>query len=103
MLLENPALVVGVWSTTSIVISCLALFGVVLWLGFLTYHLSKQRNYLLEHQRKLNLADHDIKTLHHNQKVLQSTIKEMRRDLLLYGEIKKSRSKTLSIEGPEES
>jgi len=90
-------------SMISIILSSLASLSVTIWLWFLTHQLRKQRDQLLEHKRRLNLADKDIKTLHFNQRVLQSLVKEMRRDLLLYGEIKKSRNKTFPVEKPEES
>lgn len=51
--------------------------------------------------RKIILADRDIKTLHFNQKVLQSTIKELHKDLKVYGEIKKSKVRFIQ-ETPEE-
>ena len=51
--------------------------------------------------RKYFNLNNDIKTLHLNQKMLQSIIKEMRKDLMLYGEIKKSRSKSIAFEKTE--
>jgi septal ring factor EnvC (AmiA/AmiB activator) len=51
--------------------------------------------------RKYLNTDRDIKTLHTNQKVLQSLIKEIRKDLILYGEIKKSRTKAIAFEKTE--
>ena len=56
---------------------------------------------LVDLRRKNISTDRDIKTLHLNQKVLQSTIKELHRDLKIYGEVKKSKVRFLS-ETPEE-
>ena len=56
-----------------------------------------------EVKRKLYIANNDIRTLHTNQKMLQSLVKEIRKDLLVYGEIKKSRNKAVSTERQEES
>ena len=53
---------------------------------------------LKEAERKLYLADRDIKTLHGNQKMLQSSLKEIYKDLKIYGEIKRARIKS----GPSE-
>lgn len=74
--------------------------GVTVWLLFKNKNLTRIS---AGYKVRLNLVDHDIKTLHHNQKVLQSLVKEMRKDLLIYGEIKKSRTKAISIERQEES
>lgn len=51
--------------------------------------------------KQIILVDRDIKTLHLNQKVLQSTIKELHKELKVYGEVKKSRVRFLQ-ETPEE-
>src|SRR5487761_2211443 len=62
----------------------------------------KQDQQLRDHARKLYSADHDIKTLHVNQKVLQSSIKELRKDLKVYGEIKRSKDKYIFPEKTDE-
>jgi hypothetical protein len=74
--------------------------GSVIWLLFIN---KKLKSKLLEHQKRLNVSDKDIISLHFNQRVLQSIIKEIRKDLLIYGEIKKSRNKAISFEKQEES
>lgn len=51
--------------------------------------------------KKLYSNDRDIKTLHFNQKVLYSSIKELRKDLKTYGEVKKSRTRQLLAEKDE--
>jgi hypothetical protein len=74
--------------------------GLVTWVVILIHQLIKSVKDL---KRKLYSAEHDIKTLHLNQKVLQLLVKEIRRDLIVYGEIKKSRHKALSGERQEET
>ena len=62
----------------------------------------KQDQQLKDHARKLYSADHDIKTLHFNQRMLQSSIKELRRDLKIYGEIKRFKDKIIYAEKADE-
>ena len=50
--------------------------------------------------KRIISIDRDIKTLHFNQKMLQSTIRELHKDLKIYGEIKKSKIRFLQ-ETPE--
>ena len=75
-------------------------FSTIIWLLFRNKNLRRQ---LTEYKRRLNLVDNDIRTLHFNQKVLSSLVKEIRRDLLVYGEIKKSKNKAASFEKQEEN
>lgn len=51
---------------------------------------------LKDYHKRLNLLKRDIKTLHQNQKVLQSSIKDIYKDLKVYGEIKRARINTIS-------
>lgn len=81
-----------------LLIPVLALFShyiLVLASSILIIHLMlrdrKSSIQLKDAERKLYLADRDIKTLHRNQKMLQSSVKEIYRDLKIYGEIKRAR------------
>lgn len=78
-----------------IVLITLASFVAILYIWFTEYRLHLSRKQFRDYHRKLYLLDHDIKTLHSNQKVLQSSIKELHKDLRIYGEVKKSRIKTI--------
>jgi len=51
---------------------------------------------LKDYNKRLNLLNRDIKTLHLNQKMLQSSIKDLYKDLKIYGEIKRARINTIS-------
>ena len=84
-----------------IILNSFVFISFMVWLSFLTYYVRKLTKRNEELKRKLHSTDHDIKTLHSNQKELQSLIKEIRKDLLVYGEIKKSRTKAISFERPE--
>ncbi len=53
-------------------------------------------------KRKTILIDRDIKTLHFNQKVLQSTVRDLHKDLRIYGEVKKSKIRGIFNETAEE-
>lgn len=65
-------------------------------------HFYNQKKKIQELIKKLYSNDRDIKTLHFNQKMLQSSIKELRRDLKIYGEIKRSKDKCISSEKTDE-
>lgn len=51
----------------------------------------KTKAQVKKYERKLYSLDRDIKTLHTNQKMLQSSIKEIYKDLKIYGEIKRAK------------
>lgn len=87
---------------TSIILETLASISVTIWLLFLTRQTRKLKDQIIDHKKKLYSADRDIKTLHFNQKVLQSNIKDLRKDLKIYGEVKNSKVKNIFNEIQEE-
>ena len=87
-----------------IILKILAVIGLITYIAFTEYRLLLMRKLFRDHHRKINLADKDIRTLHGNQKLLHSSIKELHKDLRVYGQIKKSRVKAFSqVETGEES
>lgn len=79
------------------IISCFShIFFIFVTIIFVIHLILRDRKngiQLKEAHRKLYLVDRDIKTLHSNQKMLQSSIKQIYKDLKNYGEIKRSRIK----------
>jgi hypothetical protein len=85
-----------IMTVPSIILSAIATISLTVYIWFTEYRLHLMRKKLLEHHRKFYSADKDIRTLHGNQKLLHSSIKELHKDLRIYGEVKKSRVKTFS-------
>lgn len=76
------------------------LFSIWNWWLHLSHNILKKE--CADIRQKINLNNRDINTLHFNQKVLQSTVRELHKELKIYGEIKRSRVKRLVGEKEEE-